>query len=59
VAEALSHEVLRLRRVRIDGILLGTLKPGQWTHIDPGQIKKFLRQQSPAGTDGAKKETIR
>ncbi len=49
VAEALSHTVLKLRRVRVDGFTLGGLKPGEWTHIDPQEIKRFLRQQKPLG----------
>jgi 23S rRNA pseudouridine2605 synthase len=50
VAEALSHRVLKLRRVRVNGFTLGGLKPGEWTHIDPQEIKRFLRQQTPSGT---------
>ncbi len=50
VAEALSHSVLKLRRVRVDGFTLGALKPGEWRHIDPEEIKRFLRQQAPSGT---------
>jgi 23S rRNA pseudouridine2605 synthase len=53
VAEALSHKVMRLRRVRIDGIRLGDLKPGEWRHIEPEDIKRFLRQQSLPRTCGA------
>jgi 23S rRNA pseudouridine2605 synthase len=53
VAEALRHKVMRLRRVRIDGITLSNLKPGEWRHIEPEEIKRFLRQQSPSRTGGA------
>ncbi|MGD0229291.1 MAG: pseudouridine synthase [Syntrophorhabdales bacterium] len=42
IAEAVSHPVLRLRRVRIDGITLGHLKPGQWTRIHPREIGRLL-----------------
>ena len=51
LAEALGHQVLRLRRVRIDGITVGRLKPGEWTHIDPDEIKNFLGR--PRGRGGA------
>lgn len=54
VAEALSHDVLKLRRVRVDGITLGHLRPGEWRHIELQEIKRFLRQQSPSRTDGRK-----
>jgi 23S rRNA pseudouridine2604 synthase len=50
VAEALSYRVLKLRRVRIDGFTLGALKLGEWTHIDPEEIKRFLRGQAASGT---------
>lgn len=57
VVEALSHQVMRLRRVRIDGIVLGDLKPGEWRHIEPEEIKKFLRRQSQSRTGGATRVT--
>ena len=57
VVEALSHQVMRLRRVRIDGITLGDLKPGEWRHIEPEEIKRFLRQQSQSRTGGAGRVT--
>jgi len=57
VAEALSHKVMRLRRVRIDGITLGDLRPGEWRHIEPEEIKRFLRQQPLSRTDGAGRVT--
>jgi pseudouridine synthase len=56
VAEALSHKVLRLRRVRIDGILLGALKAGQWAHIDPRDIARFLPQQGSSRQGQSKKD---
>ena len=56
VAEALSHKVLRLRRVRIDGILLGALKAGQWAHIDPQHVRKFLLQQSSSQQEQLNKD---
>ena len=57
VAEALSHKVMRLRRVRIDGITLGDLRPGEWRHIEPEEIKRFVRQQPLSRTDGAGRVT--
>ncbi len=56
VAEALSHKVLRLRRVRIDGILLAALRAGQWAHIDPQDIGRFLLKQSPSRQEQSKKD---
>ncbi len=40
--EVLGYEVLRLVRVRIGGIDLGTLKPGKWRHLhEPDFVKLF------------------
>jgi pseudouridine synthase len=40
IADAVSHPVLKLKRVRIDGIRLGHLKPGEYRQIDPRQIEE-------------------
>jgi 23S rRNA pseudouridine2605 synthase len=57
VADALSHKVMRLRRVRIDGITLGDLRPGEWRHIEPEKIRRFFSQQAPSRTGGAGRVT--
>jgi 23S rRNA pseudouridine2605 synthase len=41
MAEAIAHPVLKLKRVRIDGISLGHLKPGEYRLIDPRQIAEM------------------
>ena len=48
MAEALSHEVLRLRRVRMGGITLGRLKPEEYSFIDPGTIRAALAETGHA-----------
>lgn len=59
MAEALSHPVLRLRRVRIDGITLSGLKPGEYAFVEPGVIREHLRETAAvpltvaSGTGGA------
>ena len=35
MAEAISHQVLKLKRVRINGITLGSLRPGEYRILDP------------------------
>jgi 23S rRNA pseudouridine2605 synthase len=35
LAEALEHPVLRLKRIRIDGITVTGLQPGQYRHFEP------------------------
>ena len=42
MAEAISHPVLKLKRVRIDGIMLGRLKPGDYRLIDPHQLRRAM-----------------
>jgi 23S rRNA pseudouridine2605 synthase len=42
VAEALSHPVLRLRRIRIGPVKLGSLKPGESRQITQKEIAFFI-----------------
>jgi 23S rRNA pseudouridine2604 synthase len=37
-----GYKVLRLQRVRIINITLGDLKPGQWRHLQPGEVRGLL-----------------
>ncbi len=39
--EKIRHPVLKLKRIRIDGIRLGDLKPGQWRYLSPEEVKKL------------------
>ena len=56
MAEAISHPVLKLKRIRIDGITLGRLKPGEYRLIDPRHVdtrqtlslETVLETKSPA-----------
>jgi 23S rRNA pseudouridine2605 synthase len=56
-ADALSHPVLKLRRVRIGPVLLGTMRPGEHRHLTPREIAFFLSEQplkqSPNARSGA------
>ncbi len=47
VADAVGHPVLKLRRVRIDGIHLGDLKPGQYRHIPIAAIRDAFPDTAP------------
>lgn len=38
----LDYNVTDLKRIRIINLELGTLKPGQWRYLDPGEIKELL-----------------
>lgn len=42
IAEAMSHPVLKLKRVRIDGVGLGALKPGEYRFIDRKELRSLL-----------------
>src|SRR5690606_37777572 len=41
---AFDYRVTQLRRVRIDNIRLGTLKPGQWRNLTPEWLRGLLPQ---------------
>ena len=41
--ERVRHPVLKLKRVRIDGIKLGNLPPGQWRYLDKEEIQKLKK----------------
>jgi 23S rRNA pseudouridine2605 synthase len=42
IGTGIGHNVLKLRRVRIGHILLGSLKPGQYRHLEPWEINSIL-----------------
>jgi len=47
--ERVGHTVLKLRRIRIDGLELGGLGPGQWRYLREDELKrlkKSLKMQS-------------
>jgi 23S rRNA pseudouridine2605 synthase len=39
--EAVGHDVVYLKRVRIGTVLLGDLKPGQWRHLSQEEIQSL------------------
>lgn len=41
MCRAVGHPVLELRRVEFAGLGLGTLKPGQWRHLEPGEVRRL------------------
>ena len=41
MCRAVGHPVLELRRVEFAGLGLGNLKPGQWRHLEPGEIRRL------------------
>jgi 23S rRNA pseudouridine2605 synthase len=51
LSDALNHPVLKLKRLRIDGIYLGDLQPGQYRGIDPSTLLRTFKPQKsqPAG----------
>jgi 23S rRNA pseudouridine2604 synthase len=40
-----GYKVLRLQRVRIINIALGDLRPGQWRHLQPAEVRGLLPDQ--------------
>jgi 23S rRNA pseudouridine2605 synthase len=39
--EKIRHPVLKLKRIKIDGIELGRLEPGQWRYLTPTEVKRL------------------
>ena len=42
MAAAFGYRVTQLRRVRIDNIKLGALKPGQWRNLTDAELAGLL-----------------
>ena len=42
MSAALGYRVIQLRRVRIDNIRLGALKPGQWRNLTDVELRGLL-----------------
>ncbi len=45
MAAAFGYRVTQLRRVRIDNIKLGALKPGQWRNLTDQELRGLLPQR--------------
>ncbi len=41
MCRAVGHDVLELRRVGLAGLRLKNLKPGQWRHLEPWEVRKL------------------
>lgn len=41
MCEAVGHPVTRLQRLRVGGLTLGGLKPGQWRELDPREVQNL------------------
>jgi 16S rRNA U516 pseudouridylate synthase RsuA-like enzyme len=42
---AVGHDVRELTRVRIGGISLGDLAPGEWRRLEGGEIAELFRSR--------------
>ena len=42
--EAIGHEVTRLKRIRLGGLELGTLEPGEWRSVSRREITDAFRR---------------
>lgn len=47
---AVGHDVRELVRVRIGGLLLGGLRPGEWRRLEPAEIARLARPGRAAST---------
>jgi 23S rRNA pseudouridine2605 synthase len=43
MCEALSLDVIRLKRVAFGGVKLGMLPPGQWRELDPREVRTLVQ----------------
>jgi 23S rRNA pseudouridine2605 synthase len=43
MCRAVGHPVLELRRVEFAGLTLKDLKPGQWRHLEPGEVRRLKK----------------
>jgi len=41
MCRAVGHPVLELRRVEFAGLLLAGLRPGQWRHLEPREVRRL------------------
>jgi 23S rRNA pseudouridine2605 synthase len=53
----LGHLVEKLRRVRIGTLELGSLKPGEFRHLTPEEVRKLRRLASGDGDHGRRKSS--
>jgi len=52
----IENEVIKLKRIRIENIELGSLKPGEWRTLTTAEKKELLKR---AGIDNKKKKRIK
>jgi 23S rRNA pseudouridine2605 synthase len=43
LCEAIGHEVTRLKRIRLGGLELGSLEPGEWRALSPAEVSAAFR----------------
>ena len=43
MCEALGYNVVKLRRIRINNLLLGDMRPGQWRELTPEELAKLMK----------------
>ena len=44
--DTVGHSVLKLKRIRINGIELKDLKPGEYRYLTPGEVNKIKKEVS-------------
>ncbi|HVN96341.1 MAG TPA: pseudouridine synthase [Syntrophorhabdaceae bacterium] len=51
IGEALGHQVLKLKRIRIGNLLIGDMKPGEYRYFEKNEVLGPPRRQTKAGHD--------
>jgi 23S rRNA pseudouridine2605 synthase len=44
--ERVGYSVIKLRRIRVNGLVLGTLPPGKYRHLTKGEIERLRKEVS-------------
>lgn len=49
--DQVGHPVIRLRRVRVGAVRLGTLRPGEWRYLTPAEVAATAGERSTSRRD--------
>jgi 23S rRNA pseudouridine2605 synthase len=55
--ETVGHEVLRLVRVEVGPVSLGTLTPGEWRELTSAEVKQIMAGATPPAAQETEKDT--
>lgn len=50
--QCVGHEVQALKRIRVGGLMLGDLPPGEWRELEEADLRALLGEERASGGDG-------